>query len=68
MSMGMGVAVGAVTLRLAAWLRGGPSSAPTVRDFHLAFAMVSIIAVLAVVDCFGLDRNAGAEVSGHARV
>jgi Na+/melibiose symporter-like transporter len=67
MSMGMGVAVGAVTLRLAAWLRGGPSSSPTIADFHLAFGMVSIVAVLAVVDCLGLDRNAGAEVSGHTR-
>jgi hypothetical protein len=67
MSMGMGVAVGAVTLRLAAWLHGGPSSAPTITDFHLAFEMVSIVAVLAVADCLSLDRNAGAEVSGHAR-
>ena len=67
MSMGMGVAVGAVTLRLAAWLHGGPSSAPTIADFHLAFGMVSIVAVLAVADCLSLDRHAGAEVSGHAR-
>jgi MFS family permease len=67
MSMGMGVAAGAMALRLAAWLRSGPSSAPTIADFHLAFGMVSIVAVLAVVDCLGLDRNAGAEVSGHAR-
>jgi MFS family permease len=66
MSMGMGVAVGAVTLRVAAWLRGGSSSSPTIADFHLAFGMVSVVAVLAVVDCLGLDRNAGAEVSGHA--
>jgi hypothetical protein len=71
MSMGMGVAVGAVTLRLAAWLHGGPSSgpsrAPTIADFHFAFGIVSILAVLAVADCLGLDRNAGSEVSGHAR-
>jgi hypothetical protein len=66
MSMGMGVAVGAVTLRLAAWLRGASASAPTITDFHLAFGMVSIVAVLAVLDCLGLARNAGAEVSGHA--
>ena len=65
MSMGMGVAVGAVALRLAAWLRGGPASAPTLRDFHVAFGMVSIVAVLAVVDCLSLERDAGAEVSGH---
>ena len=66
MSMGMGVAVGAVTLRFAAWVRGGQSSVPTFADFHVAFALVSIIAVVAVVDCFGLERHAGAEVSQHA--
>jgi hypothetical protein len=55
--------VGAVTLRFAAWTRGGQSSVPTLRDFHVAFVLVSIIAVLAVADCFGLERLAGAEVS-----
>jgi len=65
MSMGMGVAVGAVALRLSAWLRGAAASEPTLSDFHRAFAMVSVIAVLAVADCFTLDPNAGAEVSGH---
>jgi hypothetical protein len=57
MSMGMGVAVGAVTLRLAAWLHGGPSSTPTIADFHVAFGMVSIVAVLAAV----LARRGGDE-------
>jgi MFS family permease len=68
MSMGMGVAVGAVTLRLAAWFRGGQSSVPTIADFHVAFALVSIVAVLAVADCLGLERHAGAEVSRHVAV
>ena len=67
MSMGMGVAVGAVTLRLAAWLRRQPSSTPVTADFHLAFLMVAVVAVLAVVDCLPLAADAGAEVSGHAR-
>jgi EmrB/QacA subfamily drug resistance transporter len=67
MSMGMGVAVGAVTLRLAAALHSGRSAVPTIADFHLAFGMVSLLAVIAVADCLSLNRNAGAEVSGHAR-
>ena len=65
LSMGMGVAVGAVTLRLAAWIDGEQSSLPTTPDFHLAFALVSIIAVLAILDCITLERHAGAEVSGR---
>jgi EmrB/QacA subfamily drug resistance transporter len=66
MSMGMGVAVGAVTLRIATWIHGGTSAMPTTPDFHLAFAMVSVIALLAIVDYLALDAKAGAEVSGRS--
>jgi hypothetical protein len=65
MGMGMGVAVGAVALRLSAWILSEQTGVPTLTDFHVAFALVSLIAVIAVIDCFGLERNAGAEVSGH---
>jgi MFS family permease len=68
MGMGMGVAVGAAALRLASFIHRENSAVPSLPDFHLAFALVSIIALLAVVDCFGLERNAGAEVSGHRTV
>jgi len=37
---------------------------PTLTDFDVTFALVSMIAVLAVFDCLGLERHAGAEVSG----
>ncbi len=67
MSMGMGVAVGAVTLRLAMWIHGEQSAVPHIPDFHLAFALVSIVAALAIVDYIGLESHAGAEVSGHRR-
>jgi EmrB/QacA subfamily drug resistance transporter len=65
LSMGMGIAVGAVTLRLALWVHGEHSFAPATKDFHLAFALVSMIAAFAIYDCVGLQRYAGAEVSGH---
>ena len=64
MGMGMGVAVGAVALRLAAWTHSEQTGVPTLSDFHVAFALVAVIAVL---DCFGLERHAGAEVSGHTQ-
>ncbi len=66
LSMGMGIAVGAVTLRLPVWIHGVHSSVPLTTDFHLAFVMVSIIAVFAIFDCIGLERHAGSEVSGHS--
>ena len=65
MSMGMGVAVGAVALRLAALLSRNLGVTPTVTDFHIAFVLIALMALIAVVDCVTLDANAGAEVSGH---
>jgi EmrB/QacA subfamily drug resistance transporter len=65
MTMGMGVAVGAIALRLAALLKGHIGGAPTMAEFHIAFALVSILATVAVIDCFSLDPHAGAVVSGH---
>jgi EmrB/QacA subfamily drug resistance transporter len=67
MGMGMGVAVGAVGLRAATVIRGETGQQLTLMDFRLAFAMVSVLALVAVFDCFALDPQAGAEVSGHAR-
>jgi EmrB/QacA subfamily drug resistance transporter len=65
MSMGMGVAVGAIALRLAAYARGNTSGVPKVADFRLAFVFVAILTALAVIDCFTLEPDAGAAVSGH---
>jgi hypothetical protein len=42
-----------------------PSGTPTVADFHVAFVLVSALTLLAVIDCFTLDPESGAEVSGH---
>ena len=67
MSMGMGVAVGALALRFAGWIHGHETSAPALMDFRVAFAMISILALVAVFDCLPLDPHAGAEVSGHRR-
>src|SRR6266446_6313381 len=55
MGMGMGVAVGAVMLRAAAWMRGEHSGVPSLMDFHIAFWIVGIMALLAVIDCFALE-------------
>jgi MFS family permease len=65
LSMGTGVAAGAIALRFAALLNKNPGGTPTVADFHVAFVLVSILTFLAVIDCFTLDPGAGAEVSGH---
>jgi len=68
LSMGMGAAIGAMALRIAAWVHGTPSSMPATSDFHFAFALISLIALLGVADSVTLDKTAGAEVSGHKAV
>jgi EmrB/QacA subfamily drug resistance transporter len=65
MSMGMGVAVGAIALRLAGYLDGHSSAAPTTKEFHIAFLVVAVLCLVATLDCFLLERDAGAAVSGH---
>ncbi|HEY0794109.1 MAG TPA: MFS transporter [Chthoniobacterales bacterium] len=64
MAMGMGVAFGAIALRLAPFLRGNHGGVLT--DFHIAFGCAGLAALAATIDCFGLKPDAGAEVSGHA--
>jgi EmrB/QacA subfamily drug resistance transporter len=67
LTMGIGVAFGAIALRLAAWIHGhaGQSVAPA--DFGIAFLLVAGVGLLGIADLFGLARDAGAEVSGHRR-
>ena len=65
MSMGMGVAVGAIALRIAGFLDNNSHENPTTKEFHVAFLLVAILSVLATLDCFMLAPDAGAAVSGH---
>jgi EmrB/QacA subfamily drug resistance transporter len=65
LSMGMGVAVGAITLRLVAHARGHSAATPQLRDFHLAILFMSLLALGPVFDSLGLPPDAGATTSGH---
>jgi EmrB/QacA subfamily drug resistance transporter len=64
-TIGMGVAAGALALRASAWPRGNHSGTPALGDFHLAFVIMAAMAFLSVRDCIALDPHAGAEVTGH---
>jgi EmrB/QacA subfamily drug resistance transporter len=65
LSMGMGVAVGAVTLRLVAHAHGHSAAFPYLRDFHIAILIMSLLSLAPVFDSLGLDPSAGAVASGH---
>jgi EmrB/QacA subfamily drug resistance transporter len=62
---GMGIAVGAIALRIATRFSPAHGSSPTVADFQIAFAILGALALVAVIDCFSLKPNAGDLVSGH---
>ena len=63
MTIGMGVAFGAVCLRLAAHFSASPATAKSaefaVGDFHWAFAAAGLIVLISVVGYYRLPRDAG---------
>ena len=63
MSMGMGIAAGAIALRLAALWRGSPGDNLSLGDFHLAFIAMGVFALAALADAYFLPANAGANLS-----
>jgi EmrB/QacA subfamily drug resistance transporter len=65
LTIGMGVALGAIALRLAAWLHGHGARAVTGADFSVAFLLVAAVGLASIIDVFTLDARAGAHVSGH---
>ncbi|MNT84699.1 hypothetical protein D3C72_2247470 [compost metagenome] len=61
LSMAMGVAIGALLLRLAMNIHGTPGQAETA-DFQLTFLCVSVIAGIALLDNLRLPPQAGESV------
>jgi EmrB/QacA subfamily drug resistance transporter len=65
---GFGVAVGAIALRVgtpvSAWLGGGGSggSPSEVVAFHVAFAIIALMAVVPLVEAFRMSRTAGENI------
>jgi hypothetical protein len=55
----------AIALRLAGALHSTNANSLTAGDFRIAFALVGVIAPVAVIDSFTLASNAGAVLSGH---
>ncbi|MHA7969870.1 DHA2 family efflux MFS transporter permease subunit [Rhizobium sp. CAU 1783] len=63
-SLALGVAVAAAILEASTAYHGRPLA---LEDFHLAFAAVAGLSLIAVLPFIGLARDAGAAVSGHGR-
>jgi EmrB/QacA subfamily drug resistance transporter len=67
LSVGMGVAVGAITLRLVAHTRGHSATVPELGDFHVAILLMALLALGPVFNSLSLPPDAGAATSGHSR-
>lgn len=65
LSIGMGVAVGAITLRLVAHARGHSAAVPQLADFHFAILLLTVLSLGPVFDSLSLPPDAGAATSGH---
>lgn len=65
LSTGIGVAVGAMALRLASVTLGEAGETPSLAAFHWAFAAISALMVMATLTGLRLTADAGAKVSGH---
>lgn len=63
MSLGFGVAIGAMALEISERLAG--RTAPALADFHVAFVVVAILSGLCVFKIRGLPEDAGHELAGR---
>lgn len=64
MALGLGIALGAVVLRLGQSFHG-EVGVPTQGDFRLAFLVVAVLGLLSLVDVLRLPHDAARLVSGH---
>jgi EmrB/QacA subfamily drug resistance transporter len=64
LALGMGIAVGALALRLGEWLipKLGLQQWPAA-PYRLAFILVAVVALLGLLDCLGLKADAGDNIS-----
>jgi hypothetical protein len=62
-SMTFGIAIGAMSLEISTALGG--RALPNVTDFSIAFTAVGLMTMIAAPLTWGLDPDAGAEMSGH---
>ncbi len=68
LGMGLGVPVGAISLRMMARWHGDSLQVPALRDFHGAIFAAAVLALGPVVNAWGLAEDAGCVASGHRRV
>ena len=64
MSIGMGIAIGAVSLRFSNIINGGQAGHYTVADFRMAFIFVAVVGLAHLYGYVRLAKDAGSSVKG----
>jgi EmrB/QacA subfamily drug resistance transporter len=68
LAMGLGIALGAVAIRLGGWAAPQLGLAETpAASFRLAFLLIAVVALLGLIDSLRLARNAGDHISRPQR-
>jgi MFS family permease len=65
MSIGLGIAFGAVALHLATIATGSPEGTYSMTDFRIAFVFTAAVAFVSLLGYLGLEKSVGADVTGH---
>jgi len=64
MSLGMGIALGAVTLHISSVVHHTTGGNYQVKDFHLAFFIIGVLSLLSLIEYFRLTPQDGISVRG----
>jgi len=67
MTIGMGIAFGALSLRIASALQGSAPASFVLADFRVAFALAGGMVLVSLVGYIRLPRDAGSQISGRTR-
>ncbi len=62
LSMGLGIAIGALALRIAEWFHPYRAGMIPLENFQIAFVVIGMVALLSIIDTLTLNRDAGDEV------
>ncbi|EKN4880749.1 MFS transporter [Yersinia enterocolitica] len=62
LAMGLGIAIGALALRIAEWFHPYRAGMIPLENFQIAFVVIGVVALLSIVDTLTLNRDAGDEV------
>ncbi len=62
LAMGLGIAIGALALRIAEWFHPYRAGVIPLENFQIAFVVIGVVALLSIVDTLTLSRDAGDEV------